>query len=265
MSETIRELLASHSKSAPAIGAPDRDWLSYGGLRTLAQTVATSLHSAGIGRGDRVAIVLPNGPEMAAAFITIAQSAVTAPLNPAYREDEFAFYIDDLKAKAVVLMEGDEGPASKAAKRLGVTVLRLAVDADQPAGQFALQTESTGTCDQAQSEAGDVALILHTSGTTSRPKIVPLLQSNVAASAQNIANSLALTSDDRCMNVMPGVLPVLTRCASLAGCVIATRLGTLPCRRCIRRSCRALRAIPILSKLHACGSCVHPRPLYPVL
>ena len=222
MSETIRELLASHSKSAPAIGAPDRDWLSYGGLRTLAQTVATSLHSAGIGRGDRVAIVLPNGPEMAAAFITIAQSAVTAPLNPAYREDEFAFYIDDLKAKAVVLMEGDEGPASKAAKRLGVTVLRLAVDADQPAGQFALQTESTGTCDQAQSEAGDVALILHTSGTTSRPKIVPLLQSNVAASAQNIANSLALTSDDRCMNVMPlfhihGLLAAVSATLSTGG------------------------------------------------
>ena len=222
MSETIKELLASHSESAPAIGAPDRDWLSYGGLRTLAQTVATSLHSAGIGHGDRVAIVLPNGPEMAAAFITIAQSAVTAPLNPAYREDEFAFYIDDLKAKAVVLMEGDEGPASEAAKRLGVAVLRLVVDADQPAGHFTLQTESTGTCDETQPEAGDVALILHTSGTTSRPKIVPLLQSNVAASAQNIATSLALTSEDRCMNVMPlfhihGLLAAVSATLSTGG------------------------------------------------
>ncbi|MEL6684495.1 MAG: acyl--CoA ligase [Pseudomonadota bacterium] len=188
---------------APAIGAPERDWLSYGGLRALADTVAKSLHKAGIGRGDRVAIVLPNGPEMAAAFITIAQSAVTAPLNPAYREDEFAFYIEDLKAKAVILMADDEGPAYAAAQKLGVTILRLSVDDGAPAGAFTLTTDATGTCDTSAPEAGDVALILHTSGTTSRPKIVPLLQSNVAASAHNIATSLALTADDRCMNVMP--------------------------------------------------------------
>ncbi|WP_108815789.1 acyl--CoA ligase [Loktanella sp. Alg231-35] len=203
MSDTLKSLLHSHVETAPAIGAPDRDWMSYGDLRNLADTVAASLHGAGIGRGDRVAIVLPNGPEMAAAFITIAQAAVTAPLNPAYRADEFAFYIDDLKAKAVVLMAGDEGPAYAAAQKLGVTILRLTVDAGAPAAHFTLHTDATGTCDQSAPDASDVALILHTSGTTSRPKIVPLLQSNVAASAHNIAHSLALTSDDRCMNVMP--------------------------------------------------------------
>lgn len=203
MPGTVKELLASHPASAPAIGAPDREWLSYGDLRTLSDTVAASLHGAGIGRGDRVAIVLPNGPEMAAAFITIAQTAVTAPLNPAYREDEFAFYIEDLNAKAIVLMDGDDGPASAAAEKLGVAVLRLAFDPSSPAGHFTLTSDQTGTCDQTPPDANDVALILHTSGTTSRPKIVPLLQSNVAASAQNIATSLALTSDDRCMNVMP--------------------------------------------------------------
>ena len=203
MSATLKSLLHDHPETAPAIGAPERDWLSYGALRALADQVATSLHTAGIGRGDRVAIVLPNGPEMAAAFITIAQSAVTAPLNPAYREDEFAFYIEDLKAKAVVLMADDHGPAYAAAKRLGVAILRVSVEPTAPAGQFTLETDATGSCDQSAPEAGDVALILHTSGTTSRPKIVPLLQSNVAASAQNIATSLALSSDDRCMNVMP--------------------------------------------------------------
>ena len=203
MIDTVKGLLASHPGTAPAIGAPDREWLTYEGLRALSETVAASLHGAGVGRGDRVAIVLPNGPEMAAAFVTIAQSAVTAPLNPAYREDEFAFYIDDLKAKAVVLMEGDDGPASAAADRLGVAVLRLAFDPSEPAGQFTLTCDQSGACDQSPTNADDVALILHTSGTTSRPKIVPLLQSNVAASAHNIATSLALTSDDRCMNVMP--------------------------------------------------------------
>jgi acyl-CoA synthetase (AMP-forming)/AMP-acid ligase II len=204
MPETIKGLVAAHPEAAPAIGAPDRDWMTYGQLRALADTVRDALHGAGIGRGDRVAIVLPNGPEMATAFVTVAQTAVTAPLNPAYREDEFAFYIEDLKAKAIILADGDEGPAHAAATKLGVTILRLAFDPTAPAGQFTLSADSGASAkDQSAPEAGDVALILHTSGTTSRPKIVPLLQSNVAASAQNIAGSLALTAEDRCMNVMP--------------------------------------------------------------
>ena len=178
--------------------------MSYGELRELSDTVAKSLHEAGIGRGDRVAIVLPNGPEMAAAFVTIAQAAVTAPLNPAYREDEFAFYLDDLKARAVVLLEGDDGPAAAAAKRLDIGIVRLVPDTDGPAGSFHLKAPRAETAgDRAAPEGTDVALILHTSGTTSRPKIVPLLQSNVAASAENIAASLALTPEDRCLNVMP--------------------------------------------------------------
>lgn len=69
-----------------AFGAPGRSWLSYGGLRDLSVEVAAALHGFGVGRGDRVAIVLPNGPEMASAFVTIAQVAVTAPLNPARRD-----------------------------------------------------------------------------------------------------------------------------------------------------------------------------------
>ncbi|MEX5729760.1 acyl-CoA synthetase (AMP-forming)/AMP-acid ligase II [Rhodovulum iodosum] len=202
--QTITDLIAGHDDALPAIGAPGRDWLSYGGLKAQADKVAADLHAAGIGRGDRVAIVLPNGPEMATAFVTIAQAAVTAPLNPAYREDEYAFYLEDLKAKAIVLATGYDGPALAAAKRSGLTILWLGADEAAPAGTFELTAEgSGGACDTAAPEADDVALILHTSGTTSRPKIVPLLQSNVAASARNIAESLALTPQDRCLNVMP--------------------------------------------------------------
>ena len=203
MSQTIKELIASHDDSAAAIGAPGRDWLTYGGLRALAGSVATSLNEAGVGRGDRVAIVLPNGPEMAAAFVTVAQTAVTAPLNPAYRQEEFEFYLEDLGAKAIVLMAGDEGPAAQAAKKLNLAIVRVTVDDTEPAGSFELSSDVSGSGDPSAPEAGDVALILHTSGTTSRPKIVPLMQSNVTASAGNIAASLALTSEDRCLNVMP--------------------------------------------------------------
>jgi len=140
---------------------------------------------------------------MASAFITIAQAAITAPLNPNYTEDEFVFYLADLTAKAVVLEAGYAGPAEAAARRQGLIILRLQQDSDV-AGKFSLtgEGESVAAKDK-MPDHNDVALILHTSGTTSRPKIVPLLHSNATASAQNIAVSLNLTSVDRCMNVMP--------------------------------------------------------------
>jgi len=204
MADVLAALIAGHDGSAPALGAPGREWMDYAGLRSLSAAVAKSLYSAGIGRGDRVAIVLPNGPEMAAAFVTIAQVATTCPLNPAYKEDEFAFYLEDLKAKAIVLMEGEEGPAYAAATRLGLSVIRLRPEMAGPAGSFTLDTmTSAGTTDTDAPGPDDVALILHTSGTTSRPKIVPLLQSNIAASARNIGASLDLSATDRCLNVMP--------------------------------------------------------------
>jgi len=134
----------------------------------------------------------------------VAQVATTAPLNPAYKTEEFAFYLEDLKAKAIILAEGYDGPALSAARQFGLAILRLAFDPAMPAGQFTLRAEtSAGQADTDAPRADDVALILHTSGTTSRPKIVPLLQSNVAASAHNILTSLALSPQDRCMNVMP--------------------------------------------------------------
>ena len=199
--QRLEDLIQQHPDTNQAIGAPGRDWMRYGELKALTQSVRQALRSAGIGASDRVAIVLPNGPEMATAFVTVAQSATTAPLNPAYKEDEFAFYLEDLKARAIILEAGYDGPARAAAKRFDMTVLELT--ATEPAGSFTLSTTVTGDAPEAVPGPDDVALILHTSGTTSRPKIVPLLHSNVAASAQNIAISLALTPEDCCLNVMP--------------------------------------------------------------
>lgn len=205
MTDTIAALLASATPDAPAIGAPDRPWLSYAGLAEQTTRTLAALHAAGVGRGDRVAIVLPNGPEMASAFVTIAQGAVTAPLNPAYKLDEFDFYLSDLRARAIVLPAGYDGPALEAAHKHGLAILRLSFAVTDPAGQFTLaaQGQTGATPDTTPAGPDDVALILHTSGTTSRPKIVPLLQRNVAASARHIHASLALTPDDRCLNMMP--------------------------------------------------------------
>lgn len=204
MDQELSTLIERHDESSPAIGAPGRTWLCYGGLRDLSARVADDLHSFGIGRGDRVAIVHPNGPEMATAFVTIAQTATTAPLNPGYRQEEYEFYLEDLQAKALVVTEDYDGPALAAAKKLHVGIVRLSCDAQGPAGVFCLSAKQiAGHADHTAPDAADIALILHTSGTTSRPKIVPLTQSNLFSSAQNIKNSLQLTAVDRCLNVMP--------------------------------------------------------------
>ncbi|MGE0311315.1 MAG: acyl--CoA ligase [Lautropia sp.] len=204
---TIPALLAPHPADAPAIGAPGRPWLGHGGLRALCATTARALHGVGIGPSHRVAIVLDNGPEMAAAFIAIACSAVTAPLNPAYREEEFDFYLSDLGASAVVVAEGYEGPALAAARARSIPVIRLRVAAGAPAGEFRLDAGEMPSAPAGFADAlpgpDDVALVLHTSGTTSRPKIVPLLQRNLVASATHIGATLALAPADRCLNIMP--------------------------------------------------------------
>jgi acyl-CoA synthetase (AMP-forming)/AMP-acid ligase II len=203
---TIRELLAAHPATAPAIGAPGQAWLDFTGLEELITRTGSSLAAAGIGRGDRVAIVLPNGPTMAAAFIAVATSATTAPLNPTYRAEELDFYLSDLGAKALIVADDDNGPAVEVARRHGCSILRCISESAAPAGEFRLVAEGGAMPAPAlagPAEPDDVALVLHTSGTTSRPKIVPLLQRNLVASARHIGETLRLTPEDRCLNIMP--------------------------------------------------------------
>lgn len=201
---TVTSLLAAGADDAPAIGAPGREPLSHGGLRAFAGQVVETLNGFGLGRNDRIAIVLPNGPEMAAAFVAIAAGATTAPLNPAYRAEEFEFYLTDLNAKGIVLEAGYDGPALEVAERLGVPVIRLTPRTDDAAGLFDLSADLSGApAAGGPAEPDDIALVLHTSGTTSRPKIVPLSQANVSASARHIAETLRLEPADRCLNVMP--------------------------------------------------------------
>src|SRR5689334_20867678 len=198
--------LAPGADDAPAIAAPERTTLSHGGLRRVIGDTVARLNELGIGRGDRVAIVLPNGPEMASSFLAVACGATTAPLNPAYREEELEFYLSDLRAKALIVTEAEEGPSLTVARRHGAKVLRLRVPQGAPAGLFELHPEGeAGVAAAGGGYAGphDVALVLHTSGTTSRPKIVPLLHRNLAASARHIGATLSLTPDDRCLNIMP--------------------------------------------------------------
>lgn len=204
MATTLLELVDRAPASAPAIGAPSRPSMTYGSLAALARSTGIALNAAGVGRGDAVAIVLPNGPQMAAAFVAVASFTTSAPLNPDYRAEEFKFYIEDLGAKAIVLEAGAETPARAVARDLGIVVLDLHADATGPAGGFALKTTSTGApAKPGPAKTDDVGLVLHTSGTTSRPKIVPLSHRNLVASARHIGTVLALKGEDVCLNIMP--------------------------------------------------------------
>ena len=119
-SSTIMELLATGDSSSEAISAPDSRVLTYGGLRSQVERTVDALNGFGLGRGDRVAIVLPNGPEMAVCFLATAAGATAAPLNPAYRAEEFEFYLSDLHAKALIVERGSESPAIGVAAKLGI-------------------------------------------------------------------------------------------------------------------------------------------------
>ncbi len=203
---TLRDLISAGADEAPALTSPGGVPLTFGHLRALTDRTVADLNAQGIGRGERVAIVLPNGPEMAAAFIAVAAGTTSAPLNPAYKADEFEFYLTDLRAKLLVVAEGSESPAVAVAEKLGMGVARLKPTPEQGAGSFTLSFSGEAGAPPAQgglAEEGDIALVLHTSGTTSRPKIVPLSQGNVCASARHIRTSLAFTAEDRGLNIMP--------------------------------------------------------------
>src|SRR6185436_8793666 len=121
----LPELLAAQPTTELALRAPDRPPLRYGDLGQVVAQTLKSLNAWGIGRGDRVAMVLPNGPEMAAAFVAVASAATAAPLNPAYRNDEFEFYMTDLRAKALLVERGSTSAAIAVAERLGLTLIEL--------------------------------------------------------------------------------------------------------------------------------------------
>lgn len=226
MSNQLLSVLKSHADQMgddEAILAPDRPSLNYAALWLLACEIGASLRAANLSASSRVAIVLPNGAEAATAFLGVAAHAVCAPLNPAYQVDEFRFYLTDARAEAIIVAHSDSGPARQVARELGLVILEANWTPDMAAGTMHLSltqdTLSSTALERMGSNAGDhsinhsgqipadyparTALILHTSGTTAKPKIVPLSEDNLYASAQAIAGHLCLSPADRCLNLMP--------------------------------------------------------------
>jgi acyl-CoA synthetase (AMP-forming)/AMP-acid ligase II len=166
-------------------------------------------------RGDRVAIVLPKGPDTIAVFLAVAQLATACPMNAAYKENEFRFYLEDTGATFLIVPPGDAGEARRAFGERG-PVIEAALDGQ---GRLALETRGShrGAPTASAPEPDDIALVLHTSGTTSRPKRVPLRHRNLIASVDNIVGHYQLGPDDVSLCVMP-----LFHVHGLVGCALAT-------------------------------------------
>lgn len=223
----LQENAACFNASAALLS--DRDpSISHQELWDHVAVTVSALNRLGVGCRDRVAIVLPQGPDLAVAFLAVASGATAAPLNPAYVEKEFVFYLEDLQARALILPQGSDSLARVAAGSLGVPVIEL-ISEENGAGRFRL----SGVPRRLESlpgfaEADDAALELHTSGTTARPKRVPLTHANLLASVRHIGATLQLQPTDRCLNVMPlfhihGLIACLLASLGAGGSTVCTR------------------------------------------
>jgi acyl-CoA synthetase (AMP-forming)/AMP-acid ligase II/acyl carrier protein len=204
----LEDLVAHYGRMAPgrnAILASGHVPVTYGKLPVRVKDVVSGLRSLGIDRGDRVAVVLPNGPEAAVTVIAVATAAVCVPLNPGFTADESYRYFGDLQLAALLTLADMDSACRNVAHSLGIPVIDLSPRPSEGPGAFTLVGSGThgGTGGGRVPTANDHAFILFTSGTTSRPKMVPLTHASVCLSAYNAAAVLQLDPRDRLLNVLP--------------------------------------------------------------
>ena len=197
---TLLDVFAHHPADSTAFIVPERDLrVSYGSLRKQVQACAGALAAAGVRRGDRVASALPNGLPTIVSFLAASMAGTAAPLNPAYKEEEFKFYLEDTSARFILVPPEGMDDARRAA---GDSVRVLTVDLNE-AGDVTITGGPAGDGRYDAPSVDDVALILHTSGSTGKPKRVPLTHAQLSISAQNVAATYALQPQDVSLCVMP--------------------------------------------------------------
>jgi len=227
---TLHELVRARADETPlatAIVGPDGRTFTYARLRAHVDDIGRTLRTRGVARGDRVALVLRNRFLAATTFVGVATSATCAPLNPQSTRADFERALEDLQARAVITDAcAVSDRIADAAIHVGLPLLTVHTDGAIAEGPSAGETaeRSSSPCDRP--DRSDVALVLQTSGTTARPKCVPLTHANLCASATSIAAALRLTSCDRCFNVMP-----LFHIHGLVGALLSTLVsgGTTIC------------------------------------
>ncbi len=233
---TLTDLLEAGAPSHPAIQVPEGPTITYDSLRRQVHSLSQQLRSLGIRRVDRVASVLPNSPETIVSFLAVAATATAAPLNPAYKLNEFSFYLEDTQARALITPPKGGEVAQQAAPEGTLQICARFQD-----GEVTFEAANGG---EAVSEdppgSDDVALVLHTSGTTSRPKRVPLAHGQMVTSVANIVETYQLTPEDASLCIMPlfhqhGLMAsVLSTFASGGTVVVPPRFNALNFWKAVR-------------------------------
>jgi acyl-CoA synthetase (AMP-forming)/AMP-acid ligase II len=191
---TLPNVLRAHAEQTPdavAIATPDHAPLTYEALFARIETTVRTLHGLGIGPSDRVGLALPSGPDLAVAVLAVASGAIGAPLNPGAGKSELQSALSGIRARALIVPSGSDAPPCEAARGLGIDVLELSPVAGASAGAFTVGAPDSSVSALSWSAGSDdVAVLLSTSGTTSRPRVVPLTHCNMLTGAANIAASL---------------------------------------------------------------------------
>jgi len=223
----LLEHQAQRIPDSPAILAPGRAPLIYSRLYQHVEKMGQALRGMGIGRRDRIVVVLPNGPELAVTILAVSTSAVCAPLNPAFGIEELTGYFEDLHPRALITQAGIESAARRAAFSHGIPVIELLIASEAEAGLFTISGDQGSAPSEEPVSASDTAVLLPTSGTTSRPKIVQQSHAGICISAYAHRAALALKETDRCLNVLPlfhghGLHATLGASLAAGGSVVCT-------------------------------------------
>ena len=200
---TLYNLILAINGNNVFIQAPDESDITYKDLLKYVDNTFNQLSSLNIKKEDRIALALENGSAMACTFVAIASNFTSCPLNPSFTKEEFKFYYDDLKVKAVIIEENKLLQAREAAEELNIEIIDLKKKTSSNFIKLNIEVNNTNKTCSPNSNEDDIAMILHTSGTTSRPKMVPLSHENLMASAKNISTTLNLNKHDKCLNIMP--------------------------------------------------------------
>ncbi|TKY45194.1 Oxalate--CoA ligase [Spatholobus suberectus] len=271
--------VAAKFPSRRAISVAGKFDLTHSRLHQLADSAAARLLAAGIKPGDVVALTFPNTVEFVVMFLAIIRARATAaPLNPAYTAEEFEFYLSDSESKLLLTSSEGSNPAQAAASKLNIPHGAASItQAENEEAELTLSlspSDSVNSVDSLVNDPADVALFLHTSGTTSRPKGVPLTQHNLLSSVRNIKSVYRLTESDSTVIVLPlfhvhGLIAALLSSLGAGAAVALPAAGRFSAsafwKDMVKYSATWYTAVPTIHQIILDRHSNNPEPVYPRL